>query len=69
MKIRLGWLLPVMLPALAGCAGGASDYRANAAPPAIVAPTERVNAVSDAVGARMDNMLATQHSPVSGGPR
>ncbi len=56
-----------MLPALlmlAGCAttsGGV--YRAsNAAAPA-VAPPQRVDAVSNAVGAKMDAMLASRPAP------
>jgi hypothetical protein len=69
MKIRLRWVLPVILVTLAGCAGGGGDHTASADPPAIAAPTQRVNAVSQAVGARMDNMLGTQHSPTSTGTR
>jgi hypothetical protein len=69
MKIRLRWTLLAILATLAGCAGGGSDHTANADPPAIAAPTQRVNAVSQAVGARMDNMLATQHSSGGSGSR
>ncbi len=67
MKIRLRWVLPVILATLAGCAGGGSDHTSNADPPPIAAPTQRVNAVSQAVGARMDSMMATQHSPGGNG--
>jgi hypothetical protein len=69
MKIRLRWVLPAILVTLAGCVGGGSDHTANADPPAIAAPTQRVNAVSQAVGARMDSMLGTQHSPTASGAR
>ncbi|HVC59850.1 MAG TPA: hypothetical protein VND19_05735 [Acetobacteraceae bacterium] len=52
-----------MLPALlmlAGCATTGGDYSAsNAAAPAM-APPQRVDAVSDALGAKMDNMLASR---------
>ena len=63
MKIRLRWVLPAILLTLAGCAAGGSGYTANADPPATAAPPQRVNAVSDALGARMDSMLASPHAP------
>ncbi len=61
MKIRLRYVLPAML-LLAGCATTSdSGYSAsNAAAPAM-APPQRVDAVSDAVGAKMDAMM-TNHS-------
>ena len=66
MNIRIGCALAAMLLALAGCASNDTDYSANAAPPPTAAPPQRVNAVSNALGARMDNMLASQHSPGAG---
>jgi hypothetical protein len=69
MKIRLRWVLPTILATLGGCAGGGSDHTANVNPPTIAAPTQRVDAVSQAIGARMDNMLATQHSAGGSGTR
>lgn len=63
MKIRLRWVFPAILLTLAGCADTGSGYVANTDPPVTVAPPQRVNAVSDALGARMDNMLASQHAP------
>jgi uncharacterized lipoprotein YajG len=62
MKIRVRYMLPAML-LLAGCAAtNNSGYSAGnaAAPP--MAPPQRVDAVSSAVGAKMDNMLASQPS-------
>jgi hypothetical protein len=48
---------------LAGCATSGSGYTAsNSAAPA-VAPPQRVNAVSDAVGAKIDAMMSTRPSP------
>ena len=66
MKIRLRYVLPAMLT-LAGCATtNDSGYHAsNAAAPA-VAPPQRVSAVSDAVGAKMDAMV-TDHSATNAG--
>lgn len=59
MKIRMGYVLPAML-LLAGCATTttASNYSASNAGTPAAAPPERVDAVSDAVGAKMDGMLA-----------
>jgi hypothetical protein len=60
MKIGLRYVLPAML-LLAGCAttndGGYSAT--NAATPT-AAPPQRVDAVSDAVGAKMDAMMASR---------
>ncbi|HEY1935847.1 MAG TPA: hypothetical protein VGG99_27895 [Acetobacteraceae bacterium] len=66
MKIRIGFALGAVLLALAGCASDANDYSANTPPPPAAAPPQRVNAVSNALGARMDNMLASQPSTGSG---
>jgi hypothetical protein len=60
MKIRVRYVVPVMLM-LTGCAGSSvDDYSSSdvtASPGA--APPQRVEAVSDALGARMNNMLVT----------
>jgi uncharacterized lipoprotein YajG len=62
MKMRIRYVLPAML-LLAGCATSGSGYTAsNSAAPA-VAPPQRVNAVSDAVGAKIDAMMSTRPSP------
>lgn len=66
MQIRIGFALAAVLLALAGCASDDTNYSANTAPPPTAAPTQRVNAVSNALGAKMDNMLASQHSPGPG---
>lgn len=60
MKIRLRYALPAML-LLAGCATTSNNsYSAdNAATPA-AAPPQRVDAISDAVGAKMDAMMASR---------
>jgi hypothetical protein len=66
MKIRMRFVLPVLLP-LAGCTTTDSSYSAsNAATPA-VAPPQRVDAVSDAVGAKMDAMVAGHPASGTGG--
>jgi len=65
MKIRMLYVLPAVVM-LAGCAGTYTDYQATNTPAPTAAPPERVNAVSDALGARMDNMLASQHPAPSG---
>jgi uncharacterized lipoprotein YajG len=62
MEIRIRYVLPAML-LLAGCAANDSSYSAsNSAAPTVAAP-QRVNAVSDAVGAKMDAMMSTRSSP------
>jgi hypothetical protein len=66
MKIRIVFALAAVLLALAGCASEGNDYSANTAPPPTAAPPQRVNAVSNVLGARMDNMLASQPSTSSG---
>jgi hypothetical protein len=61
MKIRLRYVLPAML-LLVGCATtttGNSYSASNTVVPAAAAP-QRVDAVSDAVGAKMDDMLVSQ---------
>jgi hypothetical protein len=46
---------------LAGCATTKeSGYSANSAAPPTAAPPQRVDAVSDAVGAKMDAMMASR---------
>jgi len=55
MKIRIRYVLPALIM-LAGCAATGDDHSAsNAAAPA-VAPPQRVDAVSDALGAKVDTM-------------
>jgi hypothetical protein len=61
MKIRLQYVLPAVL-LLAGCAMNDSGYTANNAATPAVAPPQRVDAVSDAVGAKMDAMMTTRSS-------
>ena len=55
-------MLPAML-LLAGCAASDSGYTASNSTAPTVAPPQRVDAVSDAVGAKMDAMMATRPSP------
>jgi hypothetical protein len=62
MKIRRRYVLPAML-LLAGCAASGSGYTASNSTAPAVAPPQRVDAVSDAVGAKMDAMMATRPSP------
>lgn len=60
MKIRMRYVLPAML-LLAGCAAtNDSSYHASNTTAPAAAPSQRVDAVSEAVGARMDNMLASR---------
>ncbi|HTB42773.1 MAG TPA: hypothetical protein VK741_04040 [Acetobacteraceae bacterium] len=54
--------MPAML-LLAGCAASGSGYTASNSTAPAVAPPQRVDAVSDAVGAKMDAMMATRPSP------
>jgi uncharacterized lipoprotein YajG len=63
MKIRKRFLLPAML-LLAGCATTttSSSYTASNAPAPTVAPPQRVDAVSDAMGAKVDTMVASRPS-------
>jgi hypothetical protein len=61
MKMGLRYVLPAML-LLAGCTTtttGNSYSASNTVAPA-AAPPQRVDAVSDAVGAKMDDMLVSQ---------
>lgn len=63
MKIRLGYVLPAML-LLAGCATtNNSGYVASNAATPTVAPPQRVDAVSDAVGAKVDAMITSRPAP------
>jgi hypothetical protein len=60
MKIRMRYVLPALVM-LAGCATtNDQDYSANATPAPTAAVPQRVDAVSDVLGARMDSMLAAQ---------
>ena len=64
MKIRMRYVLPA-LAMLAGCATtNGQDYTAENTPAPTAAPPQRVEAVSDVLGAKMDSMLAAQ--PTSG---
>jgi uncharacterized lipoprotein YajG len=60
MKIRKRYVLPAML-LLAGCAATttSSTYSPSTAAAPAVAPPQRVDAVSDAVGAKVDSMLVS----------
>jgi predicted outer membrane protein len=65
MKFRMGLVLPALI-ALAGCATSSDN---NAAPvvankPTMAAP-QQVDAVSQALGQRMDSMVASRHAAVS----
>lgn len=65
MKTGLRYALPVML-LLAGCATN-DDHTmnvaaANNAVAPVVAPPQRVEAVSDAVGAKMNSLVASRPS-------
>lgn len=66
MIIRIGLPLAAVLLALAGCASSDTSYTASAAPPPTAAPPQRVDAVSNALGARMDSMMASQPTSASG---
>jgi len=59
MNIRMWCVLPVIVM-LAGCATNDHEYVENTPPVPTAAPPERVSAVSDALAARMDSMLASQ---------
>ncbi len=64
MKIRMCYVFPALFM-LAGCATTSNDYSASNAAAPIVAPPQRVDAVSDAVGAKMADMLASRPSTSS----
>jgi len=64
MKIRKRYVLPAML-LLAGCATtttSSSNYSTSVAAAPVGAPPQRVDAVSDAVGAKVDSMLVSNPS-------
>jgi hypothetical protein len=63
MKIRKRYVLPAML-LLAGCATTttSSNYSTSIAAAPVAAPPQRVDAVSDAVGAKVDSMLVSNPS-------
>ena len=65
MKIGMRCILAalVMLP---GCAETRNDYQADDVPAQIAAPPQRVNAVSNALGDRLDGMQTNQHSGANG---
>ena len=60
MKIRMRLVLPALVM-LAGCtATNDQDYSAITTPTPTAAAPQRVDAVSDLLGAKMDSMLAAQ---------
>jgi hypothetical protein len=59
MNIRMWYALPAIVM-LAGCAANSSDYVADNVPAPTAAAPQRVDAVSNALGAKMDSMLASQ---------
>jgi hypothetical protein len=64
MKVRIQIVLPALL-LLAGCESAASPMAENDAQPVIhssAAAPRQVNAVSDALGQRLDGMLAARHA-------
>ncbi|HXD35052.1 MAG TPA: hypothetical protein VN624_00250 [Rhodanobacter sp.] len=66
MKIRLRFLLPALL-ALGGCAttyGPTATITPASTGPATAAP-QRVDAVSDALGQKMDNLVASRRPVTS----
>lgn len=60
MKIRMWYALSAIVM-LAGCAENNGNYVADNVPAPTAAPPQRVDAVSNALGAKMDSMLAGQH--------
>jgi len=62
MKVRMRFVLPAML-ALAGCTSTPSPVGENtlAGAQTSAAPPQRVDAASNALGARLDSMMATRH--------
>jgi len=65
MNVRTLYVLPALVM-LAGCAGMNDGYQASNPPAPTAAAPQRVNAVSDALGARVDNMLASQPAGTNG---
>ena len=62
MKIRMRLALPALV-LLAGCATtNDQNYSANSIPAPAAAAPQRVDAVSNALGAKMDSMLAAQRT-------
>jgi hypothetical protein len=59
MKIQIWCGLPALL-VLASCAASTGDYSASNAAAPTVAPPQRVDAVSDALGAKMNTMVAAR---------
>lgn len=60
MKFRMRYALPALVM-LAGCATTSDrDSTAEVAPVPTAAAPQRVDAVSDMLGAKMDNMLASE---------
>lgn len=71
MTVRIRLVLPALL-ALAGCASTPSANTANVAGPAAdtsAAPPQRVTAVSNELGLRLDRMLANARFGAAGATR
>ena len=59
MKVRMRLAIPLLLACLAGCTvDQPSTQYTSTTTPASVAPPQQVNAASDALGQRLDNMMA-----------
>ena len=63
MKVRMRFVLPALL-ALAGCASTTPPMAENAGPAGhtSAAPPQRVDAASNALGQRLDTMMATRRT-------
>jgi hypothetical protein len=66
MKVRMRLAIPLLLAGLAGCAADqpSPQYTAATAPASAAAP-QQVNAASDALGQRLDNMMAKRRTPAT----
>ena len=62
MKVRMCIVIPVLL-AIAGCASTTVPLASDSPPEgnAIAAAPQQVSAISDALGQRLDRMIATRH--------
>jgi len=66
MKVRMRYAIPLLLACLAGCtAEQPSNQYTSGTTPTTVAPPQQVNAASDALGQRLDNMMAKGRSPAT----
>jgi PBP1b-binding outer membrane lipoprotein LpoB len=64
MKKRIWYVLPAIIM-LAGCADNTSNAVADNVAAPTAAPPQRVDAVSNVLGAKMDSMLASQRPPAN----